>query len=119
MNTSALLTRRQMLQRTALGFGALALHDIARAASNPLAVRIPGMVPKAKRVIFLFMQGGPSQLDLFDPKDFIERKHGQKIDSPLRKEVTQVGTAKFLALGAAAAVRVASCGIMPSLCIPL
>ena len=94
-----------MLQRTALGFGALAMHDIARAASNPLAARIPGMVPRAKRVIFLFMQGGPSQLDLFDTKDFIERKHGQKIDSPLRKEVTQVGTDQFLALKAMAPVK--------------
>jgi hypothetical protein len=44
------------------------LHDIARAAANPLAAGISGMVPKAKRVIFVFMNGGPSQLDLFDPK---------------------------------------------------
>ena len=101
---SSLLTRRQMLQRAACGFGALALHDIASAASNPLSARFPGMVPKAKRVIFLFMNGGPSQLDLFDPKPFIERKHGQKIDSPLRKEVTQVGTEQFLALKAMAPV---------------
>ena len=89
---NAVLTRRQLLQRTACGFGALALQDIARAAANPLSASIPGMIPKANRVIFLFMQGGPSQMDLFDPKPFIERKHGQKIDSPLRKEVTQVGT---------------------------
>jgi hypothetical protein len=65
MNT---FTRRQLLQRTACGFGALALQDIASAAANPLAARIPGMMPKAKRVIFLFMGGGPSQMDLFDPK---------------------------------------------------
>ena len=99
------LSRRHLLQRTACGFGALALQDIARAASNPLAARLPGMMPKAKRVIFLFMQGGPSQLDLFDPKDFITRRHGQKIDSPLRKEVTQIGTEKFLALDTMAPVR--------------
>jgi hypothetical protein len=102
MNT---FTRRQLLQRTACGFGALALQDIASAAANPLAARIPGMMPKAKRVIFLFMGGGPSQMDLFDPKPFIERKHGQKIDSPLRKEVTQIGTDQFLALKAMAPVR--------------
>ncbi len=99
------LTRRLLLQRSACGFGALALQDIARAASNPLAACIPGMVPKAKRVIFLFMGGGPSQMDLFDPKDFITKRHGQKIDSPLREEVTQVGTEKFLALGAMAPVK--------------
>lgn len=99
------LSRRHLLQRAACGFGALALHDLVRAASNPLAARLPGAAPKAKRVIFLFMAGGPSQMDLFDPKDFIARRHGQKIDSPLRKEVTQVGTEQFLALQAMAPVR--------------
>ncbi len=105
MNTPLQFTRRQWLQRAACGFGALALHDIVRAASSPLAARIPGMMPKAKRVIFLFMGGGPSQMDLFDPKDFITKRHGQKIDSPLRKEVTQVGTEKYLALAAMAPVQ--------------
>lgn len=105
MNTPLPLSRRQWLKRTACGFGALALSDIVRAATNPLAARIPGIVPRAKRVIFLYMQGGPSQMDLFDPKDFINRRHGQKIDSPLRPEVTQVGTEKFLALAAMAPVR--------------
>jgi hypothetical protein len=56
-------------------------------------------------VIFLFMGGGPSQHDLFDPKEFIREKHGQKIDSPLRPEVTQVGTEKYLALDAMAPVK--------------
>jgi hypothetical protein len=99
------LSRRQWLQRSACGFGALALQDIVRAASNPLAAQAPGMTPKAKRVIFLFMAGGPSQQDLFDPKPFITSRHGQTIDSPLRKEVTQVGTEKYLALGPVAPVR--------------
>lgn len=94
-------SRRHLLQHTACGFGALAFADIARAAaaSGGIASGGHGIVPRAKRVIFLFMAGGPSQPDLFDPKDFIIRKHGQSIDSPLRKEVTQVGTDKFLALG--------------------
>lgn len=51
------------------------------------------------------MGGGPSQQDLFDPKAFIRKNHGQAIESPLRKEVTQVGTEKFLALGEAAPVK--------------
>jgi hypothetical protein len=51
------------------------------------------------------MGGGPSQHDLFDPKEFIREKHGQKIDSPLRPEVTQVGTEKYLALDAMAPVK--------------
>lgn len=105
MKPSSPLNRRQWLQRTACGFGALALNDILQAATNPLGARIPGMTPKAKRVIFLFMAGGPSQMDLFDPKPFITARHGQTIDSPLRAEVTQVGTDKYLALGAMAPVR--------------
>jgi hypothetical protein len=104
VNTPLHFTRRQWLRQTACGFGALALHDIVHAASNPLAARIPGMMPKAKRVIFLFMAGGPSQPDLFDPKDYIRNKHGQKINSPLNQNVLQVGTDKFLALAPIAPV---------------
>ena len=101
------LTRRHLLRSTACGFGALALHDLAHAATatNPLAVKPAPLQPKAKRVIFLFMGGGPSQMDLFDPKDYIDRMHGQTIESPLRKEVTQIGTEKFLALKAMAPVK--------------
>lgn len=105
MITPTHFSRRQLLQRSACGFGALALHDIVQAASSPLTVRPPHQLPKAKRVIFLFMQGGPSQPDLFDPKEFIRQKHGQAIDSPLSKNVLQVGTEKFLALAATAPVR--------------
>jgi hypothetical protein len=105
MHNPSLLNRRQWLQRSACGFGALALQDIVRAAANPLAAQVPGSAPKAKRVIFLFMGGGPSQQDLFDPKPFISSRHGQTVDSPLRKEVTQVGTEKYLALGPVAPVK--------------
>lgn len=105
MKQPFLFHRRQWLQRTACGFGALALGNILQAATNPMASRIPGMAAKAKRVIFLFMAGGPSQMDLFDPKPYITARHGQTIHSPLRPEVTQVGTDKYLALGAMAPVR--------------
>lgn len=98
------LTRRAMLRTAACGFGSVALTDILCAAARAGAP-VSGPAPKAKRVIFLFMAGGPSQMDLFDPKDFIRERHGQKIDSPLRKEVTQVGTEKYLALGAMAPVK--------------
>lgn len=101
---SSIFSRRQMLRTTACGFGALALADLLQSADK-IDARLPGVVPKVKRVIFLFMAGGPSQHDLFDPKEFIRKKHGQKIDSPLRKEVTQIGTEKFLALGEAAPVK--------------
>jgi hypothetical protein len=92
------ISRRSWLQRTATGFGALALHDLVRAAQSPLAVKPPRNPAKAKRVIFLFMSGGPSQPDLFDPKDYIKRMHGQKITAPVNTNELRVGTDKFLAL---------------------
>lgn len=94
-----------MLASAACGFGGLALADMLHAASGAQATHVAGPAPKAKRVIFLFMAGGPSQQDLFDPKEFILKRHGQAVDSPLRKEVLQVGTEKYLALGAMAPVR--------------
>lgn len=113
------LTRRQCLKHAACGFGALALSDLAHAATNPLAARASHFPPRARRVIFLFMQGGPSQPDLFDPKTFIQRKHGQSIDSPLNKNVLQVGTEKFLALAPTAPVRPrGECGMPMSDLLP-
>ena len=105
MNHAFSTNRRHVLQTVALGFGGLALADIVHAANGLQTTSGLSLVPKAKRVIFLFMAGGPSQHDLFDPKEFIREKHGQAIDSPLRKEVTQVGTEKFLALAEAAPVK--------------
>ena len=75
-----LLTRRQALKSVACGFGYLALAGLTNsraAAANPLAAR-PGHHPaKAKRCIFLFMTGGPSQVDLFDYKAELPCRHGQ------------------------------------------
>jgi hypothetical protein len=76
-------TRRQILQRVGAGFGSLALSallaDEARAATpaNPLASRTPHFKSRARRVIFLFMPGGPSQVDTFDPKPELARRNGQ------------------------------------------
>jgi Protein of unknown function (DUF1501) len=105
MNFRVIPNRRQCLQHAACGFGALALHDMIHAEKSALKGRVLDVTPRAKRVIFLFMAGGPSQLDLFDPKDYIRDKHGEAIVSPLDKNVTQVGTEKFLALGAMAPVK--------------
>jgi|UniRef100_UPI0037851638 hypothetical protein len=98
MNTTPAFSRRSWLQRTASGFGALALHDLVQAAQTPLAVKAPRFPAKAKRVIFLFMSGGPSQPDLFDPKDYIKRMHGKTISAPINTNELRVGTDKFLAL---------------------
>ena len=76
-------SRREMLCRCANGFGGLALAyllaDKTASAANPLAPRSPHFTPKAKSVIFLFMDGGPSQIDTFDPKPRLNRDNGKPI----------------------------------------
>jgi hypothetical protein len=72
------MSRRRMLERSALGFGWLAASTLmAETAPNPLAPRNPHFAPRAKRVIFLFMKGGPSQVDTFDPKPLLDRDDGK------------------------------------------
>ncbi len=72
-------TRREWLSKTALGFGSVALAGLysKEAAASPLGVKPSHFAPRAKRVIFLFMQGGQSQMDLFDPKPELNRRDGQ------------------------------------------
>src|SRR5471030_2497431 len=82
-----MISRRDWLRTAGGGFGALALYDLlardARTqgapARNPLASRPPHFPAKAKNVIFLFMYGGPSHVDLFDPKPELTRWHGRQI----------------------------------------
>jgi hypothetical protein len=81
------------------------MADVARAAASPDAARIAGAAARAKRVIFLFMAGGPSQPDLFDPKELLRRKHGEPIAPPVDPTLETVGTDKFLALAPIAPVR--------------
>jgi hypothetical protein len=77
-------TRREFVRDACCGFGGLALASLlereqARAgAVNPLASRPPHRPAKANSVIFLFMAGGPSHLETFDPKPLLNRLHGQK-----------------------------------------
>ena len=92
-------TRRAWLRRTSAGFGAMALHGLLHAASIPLAVRAPMIQPRARRVIFLFMAGGPSQMDLFDPKPLIQEKHGKSVNAPLPEQHRHESTEGLLALG--------------------
>src|SRR6476661_8739669 len=76
-------SRRQLLKTTSCGFGYLALAGLveqtARAATSehPLAAKKPHFTPRAKRVIFMFMQGGPSHVDTFDYKPALERDDGK------------------------------------------
>ena len=63
------ISRRELLRGAGCGFGYLALAGLAAAeTANPLAPRVPPLPARAKRVIFLFMQGGVSQVDSFDYK---------------------------------------------------
>ena len=78
-------SRRQFLEKSGLGFGALAANFLlqrdaqAAAVNNPFAPRQPHFAAKGKNVIFLFMHGGPSHLDTFDPKPLLNKLHGQPI----------------------------------------
>jgi len=77
-------TRRQLLKASACGFGSLALAGLcsqqSEAAKNLLAPKRPMFAAKAKRVIFIFMQGGPSHVDTFDYKPELFKSDGKKID---------------------------------------
>ncbi len=88
---SELLTRRQALTRSGMGFGALALGQLLNEAQaaptlvdpiHPLAARPPQFPAKAKRVIHLFMNGGPSHLDTFDPKPRLTEFAGKELPVP-------------------------------------
>ncbi len=84
-----------MLQKTALGFGSVALTSMLQ-AENPLAPRQPQFKPRAKRVIFLFMKGGPAHMDTFEYKPLLQRDHGKPL--PFAKpKVTFAKTGNLLA----------------------
>src|SRR5215467_14039955 len=85
------LTRRDFLTRCGLGFGMLGLANIlaphlavaagseSTAANSPLAPKAPQFPAKAKRVIHIFANGGPSHVDTFDPKPALARLHGKPL----------------------------------------
>ena len=71
-------SRREFLSRTGTGFGMMALGGLANGA-RPHVPKSPHFAPKAKRVVHLFMNGGPSQVDTFDPKPILTKLHGQPL----------------------------------------
>jgi hypothetical protein len=81
------VSRRAWLRAAGLGFGSIGLNAMfgeesklyAQQAENPLAPHAPHFEPKAKRVIFLFMHGGPSSIDSFDPKERLVRDNGKPL----------------------------------------
>jgi hypothetical protein len=98
------VSRREMLSRAGTGFGALALAGMLAdetklkatpLGSQPLAPRLPHFPGKAKRVVHLFMNGGPSQVDTFDPKPALEKYHGKPLpELTLRTERKTSGAFK-------------------------
>ncbi len=78
-------SRREFLSRFAFGFGGIALAHL-EAANNPLAPKMPHFPAKAKHVIYLFMQGGPSHVDTFDPKPELSRYDGQPLPASFRAD---------------------------------
>ena len=85
------LSRRECLNRLGLGLGGLALAQLlarpAGAASSAGGAAPGGglhFAPKAKRIIYLFQSGGPSQLDLLDPKPLLNQRHGEQLPDSVR-----------------------------------
>jgi hypothetical protein len=98
-------SRRQFLWEMGAGFTGLALTALlqqdgffarhafaAEASANPLAPRQPHFMGKAKSCIFLFMYGGPSQMDLFDYKPELQKRDGQKVKMEIRRRDVQPST---------------------------
>ena len=85
-----LQTRRHFFQQAGFGIGSLALGSLLNdrlfaQAANPMAPKAPHFAPKAKRIIFLFMAGAPSQLDLFDYKPALNQYDGQPVPQDVIK----------------------------------
>jgi len=96
------LSRRELLSRTGAGFGAVALAGLLGrsglasappAAGGPaaLAPRPPHVGGRAKSVIFLFMEGGPSHIDLFDPKPALAKLAGKPVPASFERVITAMG----------------------------
>ena len=99
MWNSELQNRRQLLRRSAIGFGQLAMTALLQqscspnqstSSTSPLAAKLPHHAARAKRIVFLFMKGGPSHVDTFDPKPMLDRDHGK----PLPFDLPRVTFAK-------------------------
>jgi hypothetical protein len=90
-NELQLETRRHFFQQAGFGIGSLALGSLlnpdllAQTATNPMAPRAPHFAPKAKQIIYLFMAGAPSQLDLFDYKAALNKYDGQPVPEDVIK----------------------------------
>ncbi|MGV3531707.1 MAG: DUF1501 domain-containing protein [Chthoniobacteraceae bacterium] len=99
-------TRREFLRRAGCGFGAVALAALmgervlnAPASATPTPSQLPAKTGKAKNVIFLFMEGGPSHLDTFDPKPLLNELHGQRLPPSFKEPILAMGESGAPLLG--------------------
>ena len=102
MHVPVFASRREFLHLAGGGFGALAMSALAADAAptdDPLTPKMPHFAAKAKSVIFLFMEGGPSHVDLFDPKPELTKRHGQKLPDSFGRVITPMGTGGNTLLG--------------------
>src|SRR5713101_5770209 len=102
-HSSRAQSRRDFLYRAGGGLGGIALSwlmardgvasppgaNASGSPSNPLAARPPHFEAKAKSIIFLFMVGGPSPVDLFDPKPELTKQHGKPLPESFGKPISQ------------------------------
>jgi hypothetical protein len=98
MHTTPHFSRRRMLGHCTAGFGTLALasllaEDRVLAAASQSAPLVPSPQATAKRVIFLFMGGGPSQVDTFDPKPLLNDLHGKSVPDSIAAQVPRIARA--------------------------
>src|SRR3954469_19434845 len=87
-------SRRRALKMAGCGFGYLALASLfeeSALAANPLASKSAQFNGSAKRVIFLFMHGGPSHIDTFDPKPLLARDSGKPLPESMQKNGREGG----------------------------
>jgi len=84
-------SRREFFTRAGSGLAGIALASMLR-ANEPLAAKAPHHAPRAKSIIWLFMEGGPSHVDLFDPKPKLMELAGQKMPESFGRVITAMGT---------------------------
>jgi hypothetical protein len=127
METSLFISRRKLLQHTGVGFGTIALADLLRtenalaASATPnfganLAARPGNFAPRAKAVIQLVQNGGPSQMDLFDPKPELTRQAGKP--HPDGVEIHQPNNTNILLPGQFEFRKYGQCGMDVSEALP-
>src|SRR5262249_30454026 len=93
------IDRRAMLARVGQGFGTLALAgllaDERRLVAADESLVVPDAKAKAKRVIFLSMGGGPSQVDTFDPKPLLSKLNGKPVPDSIAKDVPKIARSRL------------------------